>query len=513
MTSPNIDKEIWKTIKDFPNYEVSNYGMIRKDNGKILDPTKNKCHSGGYKIYLTHQGRSRSRSIQRLVAEEFELDNPDPEKFMIVGHNDGNKSNNHISNLEWVRYRNQFSVKKESIAIKRPLKLTFIKHRLPIFNENDFKIINKVKKLIPEKQKLLNDYETKIKNETKEIWRSIPDFSNYQASNFGKIRNKTTCEILSMNYRSCLYINVYIKDNNNQKKSKQVHVLIASAFIPNPYQKPVVNHIDGNKHNAKLSNLEWTTFKENSQHAVESGLHKTHTKGAPLEIIMTDLNDKHLRVFPSIKAAGKAMKLDVRRIQNNLKGVTTNTDGYKWLLKHHHDDEINKYPGEIWKIITNFPAYSVSDYGRVKINSKNQIRKPYERFGYKTIALTKNKKKITNKVSRLVATAFIDNDDNLPIVDHINTIRNDDRVSNLRWVDQTGNMNNKTTRKKYHKKVAQCKLGTTDIIKEFSSLTQAAKESQNTIGRLSEVCNNNKRKLSGKGVRLNAGGYNWKFIE
>ena len=96
---------------------------------------------------------------------------------------------------------------------------------------------------------------------------------------------------------------------------------------------------------------------------------------------------------------------------------------------------------EEFRIIKNFENYSVSNFGNVKNNKTNKILKQYNHTkGYKKIEILGIKKFI----HRLVAEAFIPNPENKPYIDHINNIRDDNRIENLRWVSINENNQNKS---------------------------------------------------------------------
>jgi hypothetical protein len=74
------------------------------------------------------------------------------------------------------------------------------------------------------------------------------------------------------------YRRIYRKING-KRRGLMVHRLVAIAYIPNPHNKPDVNHLDGDKGNCAIENLQWVTEKENTQHAIASGLWNPITSG------------------------------------------------------------------------------------------------------------------------------------------------------------------------------------------------------------------------------------------
>lgn len=116
-------------------------------------------------------------------------------------------------------------------------------------------------------------------------WRTIEGFGDYMVNPNGDVMRtgymrKTKyntvyyCEphILKPATIKCGYLMVVLTDSNGKRKNMLVHRLVAKAYIPNPNNKPVINHIDGNKANNVISNLEWCTYTENQNHALSNGL-------------------------------------------------------------------------------------------------------------------------------------------------------------------------------------------------------------------------------------------------
>ena len=113
-----------------------------------------------------------------------------------------------------------------------------------------------------------------VKYTNMETYKNIIGFNGvYQISNLGNVRNIKTNKILKPRIHTNGYLRVSLCING-LAKDYLIHRLVASTFINNPLNKSDVNHIDGNKQNNNLINLEWATRSENQKHAFAIGLNK-----------------------------------------------------------------------------------------------------------------------------------------------------------------------------------------------------------------------------------------------
>ena len=160
---------------------------------------------------------------------------------------------------------------RRSAAVKIFLDNTDLENLIEQKNEQilalEKKLSGLVEKIYPEVQDLEN-----------EIWKDIEGEGVdglYQVSNFGRVKSfhSLPAKLITpyVNYNG-----YYVVEMRKDKKkiTRLLHRLIAKAFIPNPENKPYINHKDGNKLNYSLENLEWVTSAENTRHARENGLMK-----------------------------------------------------------------------------------------------------------------------------------------------------------------------------------------------------------------------------------------------
>ena len=140
----------------------------------------------------------------------------------------------------------------------------------------------------------------------------INGFPGYTISEDGKVKSLKSGRIRKPRKSTNGYLNLDLW-NGGKSKVLSVHRLVAEAFIDNPYDKPQVNHIDGNKSNNDAANLEWATASENTQHAHDTGLRKVPSgKDNPQygklnnlssKRIMATLEDGTKKIFPSAREA------------------------------------------------------------------------------------------------------------------------------------------------------------------------------------------------------------------
>ena len=135
-----------------------------------------------------------------------------------------------------------------------------------------------------------------VENLPDEIWKDVVGYEGiYKISNFGRVKSfKQNKVVILKKVLNDGYYSIGLRKDGKRFKAK-IHRLIAQAFIPNPDNKPFVNHIDGNKQNNCIENLEWVTGSENVRHAWQIGLNKSQKGSKHHNAKLTDEDVKFIR--------------------------------------------------------------------------------------------------------------------------------------------------------------------------------------------------------------------------
>lgn len=154
----------------------------------------------------------------------------------------------------------------------------------------------------------------------------INEFNNYAISNLGNIKNVKTGRVLKLclNPRGYYSYTFYKK---GIRKTFRIHRLVAIYFIDNPNNLPYVNHIDGNKTNNRVENLEWCTAKQNDEHARRTGL-KVQEK----PVLAENVESGEKIAFKSVSEAGAILGINKGSISKVLHGKRNKVHGYKFYF-------------------------------------------------------------------------------------------------------------------------------------------------------------------------------------
>lgn len=178
-----------------------------------------------------------------------------------------------------------------------------------------------------------------------EIWKDIEGYEGiYQVSNLGRVKSFDTKDklgrirtgrVLKPLKHTLGYLNIGLYKNNTVSK-KLIHRLVAQSFIPNPENKPEINHIDEDKTNNNINNLEWSTRKENCNHGTHN---ERMRKTLSIPILAINLKTGVVEEFYGANECATQLGLNQSHITSVLKGRYKQTGGYTFKYLNKGDNK------------------------------------------------------------------------------------------------------------------------------------------------------------------------------
>ena len=341
----------------------------------------------------------------------------------------------------------------------------------------------------------------KAKTETPDLeeWREIgPQYPGYFVCSRGSIRGLKG-RILNMKANDQGYVRCILINNNGERINQYVHILVSKVFIPNPEKKPIVNHINGIKHDNRVANLEWATYAENL-----GRMKINHISGdRRRRVIQYSIEGQPIKVWESLKDAANAVHGHSTHISQACQGIPSVYLKYRW---RYHDDMVN-HENEEWKsLMYNGITIDVSNQGRIK-NAQGRILGFGIDSGY--IIVTINGSNV--RAHRLVCMTWkpILNPE-MFVVNHIDNNKSNNHIDNLEWVTSAENTlhycRNFLVRSSRNsgRPVRQLSKDGKTVIGTFVSAKEAFEKTGVARQNITAVCQN---KLK------SAGGFMWQYVE
>jgi hypothetical protein len=317
--------------------------------------------------------------------------------------------------------------------------------------------------------------------------------SRYTISREGRVKNKTGY-VMEPKPTADGHISLVMSTDDGKKTRKKVTRLMARTFMEPDADKPYIVHIDGNKANNRLVNLQRTNHAECKAH------HKTLKPPAKpragCQIEQLTREGEFIRVWNSVAEASRALGINNGNLAACSRGVVPVAGGCRW--RRH----IIVLEGEEWRDLTvNDRTIRVSSMGRVEnlrshVGYGNPTTKGYMQIG---LAYT------MHLVHILVGRAFLPNPLGLPTIDHIDQDGTNNAVPNLRWATmQTQIVHSYECGKVStpHKRSVVQKELAGDLVETYDSVTSAAATTGIDHATIVNCC---------RGNRKTAGGYRWEY--
>lgn len=171
----------------------------------------------------------------------------------------------------------------------------------------------------------------------KEIWKNIENFDNYMISSFGNVKSKARYDSINKRYLKEKYLKpgksfrgyllVSLKGNDGVYHTTRVHRLVAMAFLDNPNKLPIVNHKDESYINNHVDNLEWCTYKYNTNYGTAVA---RRSASREKQIKQISLDGNLIKVWRSAKEINDVLGMYHGNISRCCKHNRKQAYGFRW---------------------------------------------------------------------------------------------------------------------------------------------------------------------------------------